>query len=348
MIDNPNSEDKHTDSRQEATPTVNQETEGGRDAPDPENKQHDPFKLMRNNFRRVRRWLFLPTANHVIALAAVVTAAATITYTVYAGRQWHTLSASSAQTERLINETHTLATNAGTQATNAADQVKKLGALVEATNKQAVATAGQLSIMQGQLDASTKALMIQERPWVKISHRITSPLTFDIGGRQAGPVALMRVEDTLENVGQTVAVNVLSWEDVIPVDLDYSTTTARKRQAEWCDANRHPQGTAGYLLFPHDPLIQPGEIGPTMATIEKFTIHETHPPSRIDGTVAFVMVGCVCYRSSFEPVTNPTHQTRYMYWLGKPEAGGFFPNVIPRGSADQLRLISIPFYFTAD
>lgn len=82
----------------------------------------------------------------------------------------------SSQTDQLINETHTLATNARAQATNAANEVKKLGALVEATNKQvaatkehAIATTGQLAIMQKQLEAA-------DRPWVKADVQITSPL----------------------------------------------------------------------------------------------------------------------------------------------------------------------------
>lgn len=34
------------------------------------------------------------------------------------------------------------------------------------------------------------------------------------------------IEDTFENVGQTVALNVLSWEDVMPRDSDFSNATA--------------------------------------------------------------------------------------------------------------------------
>jgi len=32
----------------------------------------------------------------------------------------------------------------------------------------------------------------------------------------------------------------------------------------------------------------------------------------LEGKVGFVLVGCVCYRSSFEPESNPTHQTRFI------------------------------------
>src|ERR1700674_5619813 len=118
-------------------------------------------------------------------------------------------------------------------------------------------------------------LIATERPWVKIKQRIISPLTFNVGGRASGiPIAMMTVEDTIENVGQTVAVNVLSWEDVIPVDLDHSIRTARARQKEYCDANRHPdpRGLSGYTLFPHDPSIGKSIVGPQMPKVEAATI----------------------------------------------------------------------------
>ena len=202
-------------------------------------------------------------------------------------------------------------------------------------------------------DTAAKSMEIGNRPWVKIKHRVISPLKFDIGGRMGSPLALMKVEDTIENVGQSVALNVLSWEDVIPMDIGVpSTITARNHQAQWCDANRHPDphGLSGYILFPHDPLVEQSEVGPQMATIEKFTIRTPRKEeSRINGMVAFVLVGCVCYRSSFESKDAPTHQTRFMYYLGRPEPeGGFFPYVLPRGTADELRLILIPDSLTAD
>ncbi len=310
------------------------------------------------------RWKKVSLPNKLTVGCTVAIAIATILYTAFAYGQWNTMAkqleemkGGSTQADQLIRETHNLADNAGKQAVNASEEVKKLDALVLATSKQAAATHDQLSIMQrqlhatqDQLNASSNALIVQERPWIKITPRIVSPLTFDVGGRQGGPVALMSVENTLENVGQTVAVNVVSWEDVLPIDLDNSLRTALKRRSEWCDANRYPpQENVGFLSFPHDPHVQLADVGPTMATIKAFTVHETQsPPDSVDGTVGFVLVGCVCYRSSFEPKTSATHQTRYLYFLGKPMMPGFLPNIIPRGVASDLRLIEAPFYFIAD
>lgn len=94
-------------------------------------------------------------------------------------------------------------------------------------------------------DAATSAaktagdsLILAQRPWIKIKHRIVRPLTFN-EPRWKGPVALMVIEDTLENVGQSVALNVSSWEDVIPIDSTGSMDAARARQSQWCEANRH-------------------------------------------------------------------------------------------------------------
>ena len=87
-------------------------------------------------------------------------------------------------------------------------------------------SAGSKQQAEQSLEIARKQIEVSERPWVKVSHRIISPLTFDVGGRVAGNVAMTTIEDTFENVGQTVALNVLSWEDVMPRDSDFSNATA--------------------------------------------------------------------------------------------------------------------------
>jgi hypothetical protein len=208
---------------------------------------------------------------------------------------------------------------------------------------------GQLDTMRGQLGEMQKQTVLTERPWVKIKQRIINPLTFNVGGRASGiPIAMMTVEDTIENIGPTVAVDVLSWEGVIPVDLNHSISTARARQKEYCDANRHPdpKGLSGYTLFPHDPSVEQSTVGPQMPSVKAATIRDE---SGLNGKAAFVLVGCVFYRASFEDKSAPTHQTRFVYWLGVPqEGGGFQPYVVPTGVATELRLIAMPDGFTAD
>lgn len=218
--------------------------------------------------------------------------------------------------------------------------------LAEAASRQAAATETTASAAGMAVDVASKQLVVSQRPWVKITHKIIGPLTFDVGGRQSGKsVALMTVEDTLENVGQTVAVNVLHWEDVIPMDVDPHgiplTTGPTRRLKEWCDANRHPskQGLAGGALFPHDPQVSISTIGPTMDAVASAGVKT----GTLAGRVGFMLVGCVVYRFAFEAESMPTHQTRFAYMLGVPaQEGAFNVFVSPIGVARDLRVVEIP------
>lgn len=206
--------------------------------------------------------------------------------------------------------------------------------------------AGQLTELQNSNKISRDALQVGNRPWVKITPRIVEPLTFNVM-RNAGSVATMTTENFLENVGPSVAVNVLSWEDVIPVDPDGSLKTARARQQQWCGAHRFIQKgeMTGSVLFPHDPRVEKMGMGQLMTKVNEAAAKNTLLP----GKAAFVLVGCVSYRSTFEPQNAPSHQTRFIYWLGIPTNwGGFQPNIVPIGVASQLRLIEMPDGFTAD
>jgi len=249
------------------------------------------------------------------AIATVVIAATTVVYTHYARKQWEAMNA----------------------------QLPQLKESADAAQEAAKAA-------QSAADTASDSLVLGQRPWIKIKVRMISPLTFNVGGRASGiPVAMMRVQNTIENVGQSVAENVLSWEDVIPMDTDHSTRTARARQKQWCDANRHPdpRGLSGYTLFPHDPMTEDAVVGPQMP---KVIAAEIRDEPGLNGKVAFVLVGCVCYRSSFEKPTAPTHETRFMYYLGapSPSEAGFQPYVFPRGVATGLQLIAMSDGFTAD
>jgi hypothetical protein len=216
-----------------------------------------------------------------------------------------------------------------------------------ATKHAAEAAKDQASAAKTQAQAAQQALVLSERPWIKIRHRIVQPLTFHEKAWK-GEVASIIIEDTLENVGPSVAVDVSSWEDVIPIDSDYSTRSARARQSQWCDANRHPDphSLAGYVLFPKDPLIQNSHVGPTMETVLKAAAAS---PKGLSGKVGFVMVGCVCYRAPFEPKEASRHETRFMYYLGKIEKNGLMmPYVQPSGVGSDLQLVMFPDGFSAD
>lgn len=282
-----------------------------------------------------QRWKQTTIGNQLLIVATVVIAGANLSYVILAFLQLLEMRSSSADTRALANA-------AGKQADRTKDLADRMKDQADRTKTMADQAILQAQAAQSTAETASKAFTVANRPWIKISHRILSPLTFDVGGRVGNPVAMMTFEDTLENVGPTVAVNVINWEDVIPVDKDYRMETARSRQKEWCDANRHQQGTlTGYMLFPHDPSVGASTVGPTMIKVREST--------RRDGKVAFVLVGCVCYKAPYESKTAPTHQTRFIYWLGVPTSeGGFNPYLVPAGIANTLRLISMDLGFTAD
>lgn len=221
---------------------------------------------------------------------------------------------------------------------------------------------GQVAIAGRNAKTAEDSLVLNNRPWIKIKHRITSPLNFEFHGA-AGAAAVMTVEDTLENVGNSVALDVVSWEDVIPVDPDLSSTSARKRREEWCSANKHFDPTNrmvlnGTIMFPHEPVVQASGMGPLMSTVNK-AVKANMPflkrffggpgPNTLLGKVQFVMVGCVAYRSSFEPIGTRPHTTQFLYHLAEPLPNGAVQGFIdPHGTADKLQLITFPDGFVAD
>ena len=101
----------------------------------------------------------------------------------------------------------------------------------------------------------------------------------------------------------------------------------------------------GSILFPHTPQIINATMGPLMSKV-----NQALAISPIKGQVGFVMVGCIAYRSSFEPLSRPNHQTRFIYELATPTQppGGWSLYIIPSGMASNLRLLITPSTFTAD
>jgi hypothetical protein len=197
---------------------------------------------------------------------------------------------------------------------------------------------------------------VTERPWIKIEHRIVRPLTFDVP-RGSNSVATITLENTIENVGQSVAVNVFVWQEIIPMNpgFDDVLRTAHARQVEACDAFRHPKQSekfTGEVLFPRDHRSEVSVIDISMSEVAKNVTHgrlgSDGKQSSLNGTVGFAIVGCVYYRSSFDLDNAPTHQTRFLYALGIPDERSFTALIIPKGVASQLGLISFGFGLTAD
>jgi hypothetical protein len=268
--------------------------------------------------------------------------------------QWYEMHTSGTDTHNLAvsagNQatwTQALAKNMQTQADRTKDLADRMKDQTDRTKDVADRTkdiASQAVIQAGAAintaETARDALQIGNRPWVKITPAIVEPLTFKDAG------ATMTTDNIIENVGSSVALHVLSWEDVIPLDPDGSMKTARARQEEWCGAHRHIQKgeVSGSVLFPHDPKRERMGMGPPMSKVNEAKAKN----ALIPGKVGFVLVGCVSYRSSFESDTAFGHQTRFIYRLGIPHDGVFQPYIDPVGTADQLRLIEMPDGFAAD
>ncbi len=102
-------------------------------------------------------------------------------------------------------------------------------------------------------------------------------------------IAEMIVEDRLENTGPTVALNVLSWEDVNSYGYRLDILHGQKKTSRiLVMPTGNPQQVliTGDTMFPHDPKTQYSRMGPLMSTIEKFKIHSS---DKLNGTAAFVI-----------------------------------------------------------
>ena len=47
----------------------------------------------------------------------------------------------------------------------------------------------------------------------------------------------------------------------------------------------------------------------------------------LKGKIGFVLVGCVCYRTPIQAEDQPSHETLFMYFLGRTDRVGLNPYV---------------------
>lgn len=182
------------------------------------------------------------------------------------------------------------------------------------------------------------------------------PLTFDVH-RGVNKVVTITVRNVIENVGQGVAVNVSIWEELVPPDAGFAnvTKTARARQIQQCDTYRNPATSpdfGGATIFPHDPETTQNALDfpmdRAMKSVTKGQVGSDGKTSILNGTLGFAVVGCVYYRSPFEPLSVPTHQTRFFYALGVQSKESFTVFIAPTGIAAQLKMISFGYRTAAD
>jgi hypothetical protein len=192
-------------------------------------------------------------------------------------------------------------------------------------------------------------LELSQRPWVLASYEIDKehPLTVLDNGS-----VTIEFKESLENSGGSAAIDVGSWVDIVPIGPNSSRDAATKRQAQYCDGRRtwnsNKGNVTGFVLFPkHERTITQG-TGLVATDLTKAVDTLGDPYKRI----GFYIVGCVWYRTLFEPSEAPFHQTRFAYLLAKPvgaqevtsailQSGipiGAQPMVEPKGTPEGLDL----------
>jgi hypothetical protein len=248
------------------------------------------------------------------------------------------MQSSSADTKAVADAANRQAANTEKLALAAQEQMVVSRNLAEAT-KSAAATAGQ-------------TLMLTHRPWVMVTHQIVEPskplepLRFTES--DTGDVrAWLLLNEVLENIGHSVAVDVVSWSEVIPGDPQgFQSALARRKRR--CDELRHPHAktSPGSVLFPEHKDPPAGKLLVTKDGAIRRAISLAHP--QLEGHINLVVVGCISYRASFEAPDVPRHQTRFIYVLGHPEKGRLFAALKPSGKIMGIGLVPIPEATTAD
>ena len=182
-------------------------------------------------------------------------------------------------------------------------------------------------------------LIIQNRPWIKYTPTIAVPLHFE-------PTPEIQIAFDLENTGPTIALNVIAWQELFPMDsADYFSEIHRAfaYRDSHCEAQRNEfVGRAGDVLFPKDVHKDLAVLRPDAATVRAIA----NQPSPL-GKVAFMLVGCVTYRSSFD---KTPHQTTFIYSLASntAETGVFQPYMDASGVATDFHLQAFGAGFIAD
>jgi hypothetical protein len=252
--------------------------------------------------------------------------------------QLREMQGSSADTKAVADAAKAQAMNTEKLALIAQEQMVVSRDLAEAT-KSAAATADQ-------------TLLLAHRPWVMVTHQMVElpdpfePLDFtesDTGDVQAR----LLLDEILENIGRSVAVDVVSWSEVIPGD-PFGFQSALARRKRQCDELRRPdaQASPGSVLFPQRQYSPVGKLLVTKDGALRRAVSLDHPA--FDGAVNLVVVGCISYRAPFEAPHVPRHQTRFMYVLGHPEKGRVFTPLKPFGPVTGLGLVPIPEETTVD
>lgn len=247
------------------------------------------FRRIVHRVRPFKDWLFKTNSNHVIAIASLVTAVATIAYVYYSRKQWEAISAQlaqlesgSAQTERLISETHSLATATKAQA----DSSK----IIAENAKEATVAAKQQAIISGRVAKSAEnALRLTEAADMGVDHTTCST---------SGNALKLETEIVVfwKNTGRGTAIKVNAYL--------FSGFYGADIKAMDPHPSESMLGSGG--IINSTPLVVRESIGLSD------TIREQFLKSINDGTIKFHVWGWISYQDRFHINHLMVHDSAYM------------------------------------
>ena len=206
-------------------------------------------------------------------------------------------------------------------------QSKTMNDTLGEIQKQTPKISDSATAASGAAKAAQAQLIFSERPWVSVDVQVVGPLIFDSDSITKATTLHLLV--TLKNVGHTVALRAQDWEDIIPIPFATDVSPAIARQSEFCDAARIQKDRPGNPLFPEGIFREAATVGPSKEVMDR--VRNTIAESKT-GLVMFILVGCVDYVSPLDENKEPHHQTRFAYFVVRPDhpfspvMGGFKPS----------------------
>jgi hypothetical protein len=274
-------------------------------------------------------------ADWSLVLFTFIIAASTITYTVYAKRQWKAMSDQLVEMKKSGVDTGNLAIAAGKQADaakaqseQARAQTEKMGAALAKTDKlieQATAQARaanaladnagkQAGVMQRQL----AEMQASRSPWLGIednSIALSQPDFRWLPGANAHPSIFTGVSYTIKNFGTSPAFHEADMMMVIELEPN-ATIPPTQRIDTACQFSEMAGANAGAANPGAGRMIFPGARTPVSAQTNLQLV--SGEPHHINGMWFFI---CIAYRDS---QGTPVHHSRYWY-LSTPIAAPVIP-----------------------
>ncbi len=267
-----------------------------------------------------------------MVLFTFIIAASTMVYTVYAGRQWKTMSAQLVEMKSSGTDTHDLAVAAGKQADRTKDLVDRMKDQADQTKviaDQAVIQANAAKVTadaaQSAADTSIKAMELSQRPWLVVKATIESPLTFN---KEGGRITLRYA---IFNIGHSPATGVDIWPEFYVANGKKPDAVLERRRL----CKEMEVRSAGQTIFP-------GESFEINATISMNRADIDDSAKYFGGLFVASVVDCVSYHADF---SKQAYSVGSSYQFGQPVPNGGVRSFAPYIDMPLGSLILIPEHF---